>query len=89
MYNPSTTRYTGSAYHLQNNGDIEDEETDILKRTLVGTGSFVTRIELNNLDLGGIEVDSSPDSVGQISVLYRLHEDPSAGRNTIAISLNE
>jgi hypothetical protein len=49
--------FAAGGFHIQNDGEAEVEESDILERTLTGVGSFRMRIELNDLDMGDVTAE--------------------------------
>jgi hypothetical protein len=81
--------FAAGGFHFQNDGHAEQEEVDILERTLTGVGSFRMTVELNDLDMGEITEQSSPLSFGKISVRLRFHEDPAGGINSVYMLTSE
>jgi hypothetical protein len=80
--------FANGGLHLQNDGGYEDTDADGLERVLTGVGSFRTRIELKNLNLGDFEV-IPVDSSGKIAFDHWLDENTEQGAKTIDFTLQE
>jgi hypothetical protein len=92
--NPGWEVYSDDAFehggfHIRNDGEFEEGESDVLERTLSGVGSFKIRVELNDLDLGNFSDLDPPLSVAGFYLNLRLHEDVEFGRNTMGMSISE
>jgi hypothetical protein len=81
--------FAAGGFRIQNDGEFEIPASDVLERTLAGTGSFRLRVEIKNLDLGDLSLDASPDSFAHFYLRLGLHEDADEGRNVISLAFQE
>jgi hypothetical protein len=64
------------AYVIENDCEcVEGEASDVLSREVVGRGSFRSRVEIRDVDLGDVDIGDPATSLGQIRLSHTFPRD--------------